>query len=87
LFLLVSSVTEEFKINAAQASHLSRIARERRACRFTALGGKVCARETAFPEEYTFLAHAADAVCEIQIRDSRSEEGDSKIPIRDCHLQ
>jgi hypothetical protein len=30
-----------------------------RASRFTALGGEVCARKTAFPKERTFLAHPA----------------------------
>jgi hypothetical protein len=50
---------EKSKTNAAQASHLGRIACECCACHFAAPGGEVCALETAFPKECPFLAHAA----------------------------
>jgi hypothetical protein len=59
LWIYVENSVANCKINAAQASHLGRIARECRACRFAALGGEVCARETAFPKGRTFLAHSA----------------------------
>ena len=55
----VGLATNAKKINAAQASHLGRIGRECRACPLITLGDEVCAHETAFPKECTFLAHAA----------------------------
>ncbi len=42
---------EEFKINAAQASHLGRIARECDANRFHRFKGRIVKSETALPKE------------------------------------
>ena len=55
------------KINAAQASHLGRIARECRARSFIALGDELCAHETAFSKERTF-PHTLHAI-HLQILD------------------
>jgi hypothetical protein len=45
---------KNFKINAAQASHLGRIARERDANRFHHVKRRIVNRETALPKERSF---------------------------------
>ncbi len=56
-----SDCVRAVKINAAQASHLGRIARECLACASAARGGEVCIRQTASPKERPSVAHAADS--------------------------
>jgi hypothetical protein len=58
------------KINAAQASHLGRIARERRACRFAAPGGEVCARNRIPEGTHVFCTRCRQSIRKYEIRRS-----------------